>query len=102
MPISGLVVTLAPDHKIREHALEAIAADPRVEMGEQLSHRLAIIVETSSSAEDRLFWHWLNELSGVEFVEVAFVGFDEPSADTTANGCGAASPPLPVEQNYGC
>jgi len=77
MPISGLVVSLTADPKLREQATSTIASDPRVEVGTTTTQQVAIVVETSSSVEDRQFWQWLNDLPGVCFVTVAFVGFEQ-------------------------
>ena len=79
MPISGLVVSLSADATQRDAAKSKIAADPRVQLGESAPQRLAIALETATEDEDRHFWRWLNAISGVEFVEVAFIGFDTDS-----------------------
>jgi hypothetical protein len=42
------------------------------------ANRLAIVLDTASEEEDRQAWDWLGSLAGVSFVEVAFVGFEQP------------------------
>jgi nitrate reductase NapAB chaperone NapD len=76
MPVSGLVVTLTPEPRRREEALAAIGREPCIEVGASEAGRLAIVVDTVSSEDDRQVWEWLNALPGVEFVDVALVGFE--------------------------
>ena len=103
MPISGLVVFLSEDSETRVHALEAIAADARIEVGEFVAGKMSLAVETNSSAEDREIWDWLNNLPGVAFVQVAFIAFeggDAPAAETGLDpiACKArAGRPLPSD-----
>lgn len=82
MPISGLVVSLTAEGDARRDAIDAIAADQRIEIGESSAHRMALVVETVSKDEDRQVWEWLNDLAGVVLVEVAFVAFDQPSIES--------------------
>jgi nitrate reductase NapAB chaperone NapD len=76
MPISGLVVTLSRDPHLRELALAAINREPRIETGVMEAGRLAIVVETDSPDDDRDVWQWLGSLPGVDFVDVALIGFE--------------------------
>ena len=77
MPISGLVVTLSSDARAREAALEALRNHPQIELGDGSPHRHPIVVETANSDETSCFWEWLQALPGVEFVDVAYVHFEE-------------------------
>ena len=76
MPVSGLVVALSSALHLQEEVLTAIAQEPRIEVGVREATLLAIVVDTRSSEEDRQLWQWLQSLPGVEFVEVAMVGFE--------------------------
>lgn len=76
MPVSGLVITLANDRQRRDTALAALSQEPRIELGVLRASRLAIVVDTATPEDDQQLWQWLNALPGVEFVEVALVGFD--------------------------
>jgi nitrate reductase NapAB chaperone NapD len=76
MPVSGLVVTLTDDQERRDSALAAIRREPRIEIGMMEARQLAIVVDTPSGDDDRQLWQWLNSLPGVEFVDVALVGFE--------------------------
>ncbi len=77
MPVSGLVVSLSDEPQLRAGALSVIGRESRITMGICEENRLAIVVETVSSEEDRQLWEWLGDLPGVTFIEVAFVGFDQ-------------------------
>jgi hypothetical protein len=51
-------------------------------MGVLVANRLAVVLDTTSREEDGQLWDWLGTLAGVTFVEVAFVGFEQPEAST--------------------
>ena len=80
MPVSGLVVILNDEPRPRAEALEAIGREARITRGALEANRLAVVLDTASSAEDRQVWDWLGSLPGVTFVEVAFVGFEQPGS----------------------
>ena len=97
MPVSGLVLSLCDGPQPRADALSAIHGERRITMGVLDANRLAIVLDTASSEEDRQLWDWLGSLAGVSFVEVAFVGFEQPEAMLlqagqmpTATGCDLA------------
>ena len=77
MPVSGLVVSLSDEPQPRAESLALIGREPRITVGVVEANRLAIVVDTASSEEDRRLWEWLGSLPGVSFVEVAFVGFEQ-------------------------
>lgn len=77
MPVSGLVVSLRDEPQLRAEALAAIRREARITIGPFEANRLAIVVDTASSDEDRQLWDWLGSQSGVSYVEVAFVGFEQ-------------------------
>ena len=87
MPISGLVVSLGSDPDLRKETLEIIAAEPQIEVGVLKSNRLAIVLDTPDSEEDKRLWCWLSSLAGVVFVDLAMVAYDdsESSSDAPCN-----------------
>ena len=78
MPVSGLVVSLSDEPNPRVAALVVIGREPRITVGVSAGNRLAIVLDTDSSEQDKQLWDWLDSLPGVSFLEVAFVGFDQP------------------------
>ena len=80
MPVSGLVVSLSDQPALREKAMDAIRDEPRIEIGVTKSRRMAIVIDTASSDDDKQLWNWLQELPGVAFVDVVMVGFEESPA----------------------
>lgn len=84
MPVSGLVVSLAHEPELRDRAVEAVRNDPRFDVGVLRSSRMAVVCDTSSSEEDKQAWHWLQELPGVMFVDLAMVAFEDehPAPET--------------------
>jgi hypothetical protein len=76
MPVSGLVVTLSPESHQREHAIETIRTERQIEIGPLQASKMAIVVDTPSSSEDKRLWDWLHTIEGVLLVEVAMIGFE--------------------------
>ena len=94
MPISGLIVSLAPEDASRHQAIDAIESEPRIDVGVIESLRMSIVVDTKSSEEDKVVWNWLQDLPGVVFIDVAMVGFETPEHEPEetaeqpiSNGC---------------
>ncbi len=82
MPVSGLVVSLRDEPHLRDEALAAIGRQPQITMGLLERNRLAIVVDTTSSQEDRRLWQWLSSLPGISLLEVALVGFEQQTDST--------------------
>lgn len=94
MPVSGLVVSLKNDPRLRAEALDAIQGESCIEVGVIEGRRMAIVVDTDSTDDDKRLWCWLGSLPGVAFVDVAMVGYEDSAADPQAGGSSAsASPP---------
>ena len=89
MPVSGLVVSLKSDPQLRNEAIDAIRAEPRIEIGAIKQRRMAVVLDTASVDEDKQLWCWLGSLPGVVFVDVALVGYEDP--DSVSPPCN--SPP---------
>lgn len=75
MGVSGLVVTA--DEGSLAGVCAALAADPRVTLGDPEGPRLPIVVETAGLVEDDQIWAWLHSVPGVRFVDVAYVHFGQ-------------------------
>jgi nitrate reductase NapAB chaperone NapD len=94
MPVSGLVVSLKSDLTLREEAIAAIRKESRIEVGVIEGRRMAIVIDTTSTDDDKQLWCWLAALPGVTFVDVAMVGFEDQDDDSEANdGVASATPP---------
>ena len=76
MPVSGLVITFETEVSQHQATVEQLRARSAIEIGEASGPKLAIVVDSQSSAEDQEIWHWVHGLPGVAGVEVAFVGFE--------------------------
>lgn len=90
MPVSGLVLILSEDESTHAATLQAIGNDPRVEVGPRQGRRLAVVVDTDSSEQDKEVWNRLQSLAGVDLVELTFVGF-EPAAAHSESTCAPRS-----------
>ncbi len=91
MPISGLRIILNGDHRARG-VLDTLTLDDRVELGVQRGRHVAAVLETRTPGENKEAWRWLNELPGIEHVDVVFVAVDEDgSGEEASESEGAAS-----------
>jgi len=83
MPISGLVITLSDDARLRDAALAELSHHPAVSLGPLTGQRLPIVVETPDSDADRDVWEWLSALPGITLVNIAVVHFTDCAAQET-------------------
>ena len=82
--ISGLVATLTADATLAGLALQAIGEHPALELGSPAGRRLPLVLETATPTESHALGEWLVELPGVEYVDVAFVHWDDDLAAVPA------------------
>jgi hypothetical protein len=75
MPVSSLVLCLSTDPALRHGALRSLEAHPRFSQGGVSGRLVPIALDTPSEAENKRCWRWLNELVGVDFIEVLSVCF---------------------------
>jgi len=98
MPVSGLKILLSGDEGERKRALDAIRRHPSIEMGVRADRHLAAVVDARDDNANRAIWGWLNELPGVEHVDVVFVSIDHglgPRGDTIASRVRARPSKIP-------
>lgn len=91
MPVSGLVLSLCDDVAVRDTTLAMIEREPLITTGPCRANRLAIVLDTPSSEEDKRLWNWLNSLPGTILLEVAFVGHETHDGPPTAGAAGTSS-----------
>ena len=82
MAVSGIVLTLSDDDAKAANALESLARDVRITLGERFGKRVAAVAETPSVDGDRELWDDLHRTPGIEFVDVTFVALDETASQT--------------------
>jgi len=92
MPVSGLVLSLRDEPQLRAETLAVMGGDSRITVGVCEGNRLAIVLDTCSSEEDQRLWAWLESLPGVLFVEVAFIGFEQPGEAEQVSALGGPEP----------
>lgn len=86
MPISGLVIRLAPSDALARDAVAQLDAHEHIELGPCEHGRLAVVVETPSQELDKQLWIWINDLPGVEFVDVVYVHLDDDDVESGEPG----------------
>jgi hypothetical protein len=89
VPISGLVVTL--DYDLGARALEVLASDARITLGELRDYRLPIVTETTSVYEAEELVNALFVTPGVIFVDVVCI-------DTSLDDRELAEPTTPSRE----
>lgn len=77
MTISSLLLTLSPEESARRQALATLAADPRLTLGEPIGDRLPLVLETPSAREAAQASEALLDVTGVTFVELVTVHFED-------------------------
>lgn len=83
MPISGMLITLVSGHAHADAAVQAISNDKHIRLGVRDGRKLAAVIDSANADEDRRLRTWLDDLPGVEYTDVVFIGFDgdESAAD---------------------
>lgn len=77
MPVSGLVLTLSANGGTAAEAISALKARPEIECEAPRGNKLPVAVDTLDRTKDQALWRWINELPGVDFIDVVFISFPE-------------------------
>ncbi len=77
MPVSGLLITLSQEPEARDSALVDLRSRPELTVGEPSCCWLPVATETPDVKSGRDLHEWLEQLWGVEFVDVIYVCFDD-------------------------
>lgn len=101
MPISSIILTLAPDDARRDSALDALAAHNSIDIGAQHGLRVPIVVDTPDSDADRAVWQWLHDLDGVTFVDLVTAYFVDDDDDSAQDDDAAKLAAPPQQFNAG-
>ena len=93
-PIAGLTLTLDDDAVLAAEAIECLRAHAGIEVGERKNRWLPLVIEAGGAREVRDLHRWIEELAGVAYVDVVYVGFDEEEGEEPmkAASLGAAEP----------
>lgn len=73
MAITGLVITLSGDPVASKEAWRAIEGHDLLSLGEPNGRKVPVVADAPSREDDMAVWQWLNELNGVDFVDVVYV-----------------------------
>ncbi len=81
MPVNGLLLTLNEDESLVSEALLELGRRGDIELGERTDRWQPVVVETTGGAKESHEIHeWLEDLPGVEKVDVVFTSVDEPDS----------------------
>jgi hypothetical protein len=92
MPVSGLVLSLSGEPKLRAEALARMGREPRVTLGVCRGVRMAAVLETATLEEHQQLSDWLCSLPGIVLVTVAFAGLEPPGESLPATETRRAQP----------
>ncbi len=84
MPVNGLLVTLTSDCRQAESVRALISSRSGVSLGPARDRWQPLAVDTADVKSAHDFHEWLEALTGVEQVDVIYVGFDQPIPTKTA------------------
>ena len=76
MSISGLILTVNKESKNLRDSLEVMRSDKRLTIDEQFESMLAVVLDTESVEEDMECFRMLEELPGVEGIEIVCVHYE--------------------------
>lgn len=82
--ISGIVAYLKFDEPLVEESLSQIDQHPAFELGERSGHRVPLVLETNGPGESRDALDWINDLPGIEHVDVAYVHLEDNESQDVA------------------
>jgi len=85
MAISGLVIHLEQDELKARAALEAIAAHPRLTLGDRVDRCQPAVLEMADDREGRDMHGWLHALPGVHHADVVYVHFGDDASAAAAD-----------------
>lgn len=86
--LPGLTPCAGPSDLCDPAVIEQIQQHPNFQAGPRHNHRLPVVLDTPDKETDKQCWGWLNELSGVHHVDVAFIHFEDEDA-LEASPCSA-------------
>lgn len=78
MPVNGLLLTLAEDEKLAGDSLLEIRGRGDIELGERTDRWQPVVVVTGGARESHEVHEWLQDLPGVEMVDVVFSSVSAP------------------------
>lgn len=79
MPVNGLLLTLAEDANLVQKSLLEVGRHSHIELGERSGRWQPIVVETGGTRESHEVHEWLQDLPGVQMVDVVFTSVSNPS-----------------------
>jgi hypothetical protein len=84
MPVNGLLLTLSTDPALAAAARAGISSRQEATLGEASDRWQPLAVDTPDVKAAHDFHEWLEALTGVEQVDVIYVGLDESLPHETA------------------
>lgn len=76
MSICGLVITLCPDQAEQDGARRTLASTPGLGLGQAVGRRLPAVLESRDRRHFERQWQALEQLAGVEQLELTFVSYE--------------------------
>lgn len=83
MTVSGIVITFGTDEESSRMSQEALARETAIELGHSEENKLPAVIDATDARESRRLYSWIEQLSGVEKVDVVFVSMDPELEEAT-------------------
>lgn len=84
--ISSVICELCSDESRRQHTLAEIDGHPHLESGNLVDFRkLPVVIDAEDAKQSKSVTEWLQQLDGVEFVDVVFVHFEDQPPQSTGH-----------------
>jgi hypothetical protein len=77
MPIIGAVLNLAEDPVLKSAAIDFLANDDRITLGELQLQGLPVVIDCNSRSEEMAIWDDLQAQSGILFCSIAYADFSD-------------------------
>lgn len=88
---SGIVITLSRDSGLADEVIRDLGKHAQIEMGDLKGKYLPAVISARNDRDLRLVHRHIESLSGVDYVDVVFVSYDqysnESSEDNTTFSC---------------
>lgn len=99
MPITGLLLTLSDEPNLQQEVFTHLQRRAELQTGPLVGRWLPVALATDSDAQCRELHDWMLSVSGVEYVDVVCVNFEEMH-DPPLESANAGAPAHPTSKNF--
>ena len=82
--IGSAVLTLEPDSNLIESIMRQLDREDAIETGNLIGYKLPITMEAENPASLESLTKWIQQMDGVQFVDIAFVSLSDTQSLETS------------------